>query len=586
MHRVYNSAFMNMLRDEENANYRSVIKNTLEFDPEVLKRYVNFMSNPDERTAVDQFGKGDKYFGVCTLMATMPGLPMFGHGQIEGFTEKYGMEFRRATRDEQPDPWLVARHEREISPLLHRRAQFAEVRDFLLYDVFTDDGRVNEDVFAYSNRLGGERGLVVYHNRYADTRGWIRSSCAYAEKTPSGESHLRQRSLGESFGLSSDPAAFVAFRDAVTGLEHLRRAADVAERGLAVELGAYRCHVFLDWRDLRDDEARSWGALCDALGGRGVPSLGDALRELTQRPVHQALRRVLEPALARALAEAASVPGGTGASQASAPIEDAVRRMQALLDAARRYASSPGAVEVGLGPDRPWPDGEADALDGFRRSVAAALRVPGLERRFSEPWPPDARAVLPSAAGGDAPLTPWIAVLAFAAVEGLGRAADPGDPAAASVRLFDALRVREPLAEGFETAGAPGDERWRAAARVRAAFAHAAWAPESRSADARRGPYLDWLGDPDVAWLLDVHEHEGVRYFRREHYERLQWWLTLSRLLVLAESGQPERARVATLEKAVRARVAHAQAAGYRVEALLDERRIPRTRPGLLGANR
>ena len=29
MHRVYNSAFMNMMRDEENAKYRSVIKNTL-----------------------------------------------------------------------------------------------------------------------------------------------------------------------------------------------------------------------------------------------------------------------------------------------------------------------------------------------------------------------------------------------------------------------------------------------------------------------------------------------------------------------------------------------------------------------------
>ena len=65
MHRVYNSAFMNMLRDEENAKYRQVIKNTLEFDPEILKRFVNFMNNPDERTAVDQFGKGDKYFGVA-----------------------------------------------------------------------------------------------------------------------------------------------------------------------------------------------------------------------------------------------------------------------------------------------------------------------------------------------------------------------------------------------------------------------------------------------------------------------------------------------------------------------------------------
>jgi len=81
MHRVYNSAFMNMLRDEKNQEYRLVIKNTIEFDPEILKRYVNFMNNPDERTAVDQFGKGDKYFGICTLMATLPGCLCSGMGR-------------------------------------------------------------------------------------------------------------------------------------------------------------------------------------------------------------------------------------------------------------------------------------------------------------------------------------------------------------------------------------------------------------------------------------------------------------------------------------------------------------------------
>src|SRR5207249_224195 len=52
MHRVYNSAFMHMLRDERNAEYHLVMRNTLEFDPEVLKRFVNFMSNPDADTAV------------------------------------------------------------------------------------------------------------------------------------------------------------------------------------------------------------------------------------------------------------------------------------------------------------------------------------------------------------------------------------------------------------------------------------------------------------------------------------------------------------------------------------------------------
>ncbi len=116
MHRVYNSAFMNLLKLEENAKYRAVIKNILEFDPRILQRFVNFMNNPDEDTAVAQFGKGDKYFGVAMMMATMPGLPMFGHGQIEGLTERYGHEYQRAYYDERPDEDLVRRHEREDLP--------------------------------------------------------------------------------------------------------------------------------------------------------------------------------------------------------------------------------------------------------------------------------------------------------------------------------------------------------------------------------------------------------------------------------------------------------------------------------------
>ncbi|MDR1105695.1 MAG: hypothetical protein LBL44_04995 [Treponema sp.] len=166
MHRVYNSAFMNMLKNEENAKYRATIKNTLEFDPEILKRFVNFMNNPDEETAVAQFGKGDKYFGICTLLVTMPGLPMFGHGQVEGFEEKYGMEYRRSYRDEQPDQYLVDRHEREIFPLMKRRALFSGSAAFRLYDLFTPDGAVNENIFAYSNRHWDDRALIFYNNSY------------------------------------------------------------------------------------------------------------------------------------------------------------------------------------------------------------------------------------------------------------------------------------------------------------------------------------------------------------------------------------------------------------------------------------
>nr|HPR17379.1 alpha-amylase family glycosyl hydrolase [Candidatus Cloacimonadota bacterium] len=151
MHRVYNSAFMNMLKAEENDKYRASIKNVLAFNPQILKRFVNFMSNPDEDTAIAQFGMDDKYFGVCVLMATMPGLPMFAHGQIEGFTERYGMEYAKPKKWESVDKYLLERHEREIFPLLRKRYLFADVENFLLYDFLTDDGQLNENVFAYSN---------------------------------------------------------------------------------------------------------------------------------------------------------------------------------------------------------------------------------------------------------------------------------------------------------------------------------------------------------------------------------------------------------------------------------------------------
>jgi hypothetical protein len=73
---------MNMLRDEENAKYRSYLKKTIEFDPDILKRYVNFMSNPDERTAIDQFGKGDKYFGVARCWRRCRGCRCLGMGRL------------------------------------------------------------------------------------------------------------------------------------------------------------------------------------------------------------------------------------------------------------------------------------------------------------------------------------------------------------------------------------------------------------------------------------------------------------------------------------------------------------------------
>ena len=293
MHRVYNSAFMNFLKMEENAKFRLSLKNVLEFNPEILKRYVNFMNNPDEETALAQFGSGDKYFGACTLMATLPGLPMVGHGQVEGFREKYGMEYRKAYLDESVDEELVRRHERQIFPLLRQRALFSGVNDFLLYDFFLGHGGVDENVIAFSNRHGNERCLVVVHNRFAATAGWIRVSAAFAAAGPAGGPlSLVQKDLGSGLGLHPRPHGFVVFRDLVSGLEYIRASGELCAAGIFLELAAYQSHVFLDFREQTDDVDGRLARLAAYLGGRGCASLEIAEREMALQPLHEALRHL------------------------------------------------------------------------------------------------------------------------------------------------------------------------------------------------------------------------------------------------------------------------------------------------------
>ena len=590
MHRVYNSAFMNMLRDEENANYRSVIKNTIEFDPEILKRYVNFMNNPDERTAVDQFGKGDKYFGVCTMMATLPGLPMFGHGQVEGFTERYGMEYRRAYHEESPDPWLVARHERQISPLLHRRALFAEVSTFLLYDFYTDHGSVNENVFAYSNGLGTERALVIFNNKYADSRGWIRVSSAYCEKLSSGGRGLRQRTLSEAFGISGDHAQFIAARDTVTGLEHLYSGRELAEKGMRLELGAYECHVLLDWKHMRDDANHPWRELYEHLHGRGVPSLSDAMRELQLRPVHAAVRDLLDPTvvdytLEQMLRAQVQPPiarnAGDGAkakkalqqereARGSAEAEEALNgmgsRFEAILVTARRLAAAESAESLGIPPAQQWRGSIGVAAESFRNKIRAAVRIPVLEQFFASPWSAHACEVLP-VLSRKKNSAQWAMVVAWAAIQSLGELLDPIDPAQGATRLFDSLKLRQSFAEALSRYGVEGEDRWRAAARVRVLLANEAWLPgAARSA---RSPY-SWLHDPDVAWLINVHEYQGVRYFKKEQYECLLWWMAMPALVRIADSEAPDPRVLAELDSQLNSRMRAAEAAAYQVMALFE----------------
>jgi len=174
MHSVYNSAFMNFLRTGENKQFKDCIRNMIAFDPLSLDHLVNYQTTPDEEPAINQFGKGDKYFGICKLLATMPGLPMFGHGQFEGFGERYGMDFSVSQLNEKPDEELISRHRKEITPLLNNRNYFSQSANFALLDFLGTENSINDNVIAFFNQNNGIKSLVAFNNSNFPAKGSIR----------------------------------------------------------------------------------------------------------------------------------------------------------------------------------------------------------------------------------------------------------------------------------------------------------------------------------------------------------------------------------------------------------------------------
>lgn len=287
MHRVYNSAFMHMLKNEENEKYRDLITNTLEFEPEILKRYVNFMSNPDEETAIRQFGTGDKYFGVCVLMNTLPGLPMFAHGQIEGYTEKYGMEYQRAYYNEDPNPWLVEKHQREIFPITAKRYLFSEVYNFNIFDYIDAYGNVNENVFAFTNRHHHEKALVLYNNKYEQTQGRIHFSAPRLSQAPGSEKQSLTLSLANALDIDTSENVYLIFREHFSGLEYIKKTSDIDHNGFHWNLNGFEYRLFWEFRQVHDTSGEYEKVFWKA--GNGLPSIDQAIQQARLQPLHSSL---------------------------------------------------------------------------------------------------------------------------------------------------------------------------------------------------------------------------------------------------------------------------------------------------------
>ncbi len=552
MHRVYNSAFMNMLKMEDNQKYRLTVKNVLKFSPEVLKRFVNFMNNPDERTAIEQFGKGDKYYGVSMMLVTMPGLPMFGHGQIEGFTEKYGMEYRKAYWDEQIDEDMVRRHEREIFPLMRRRRLFSGSENFAFYDFQSPEGWVDENVFAYSNRADGERAVILYNNAYNTSKGRIHTSTHINAGTGDDE-FLVTRSLAEALALDTRERVYYIFRDYQSGLEYIRAGKQIADEGLFAELHAYQYLAYLDFREVYDHDG-SWWNLASRLQGGGAPSIDDEYREMQLEPLLTPFRSAVNAEMLYKI---------TGDDRAARKTFH--QEMTRFLAAAENYAGCENEYQKLL----------LDAMNELNAVPLDQLR----ERK-------DVSATLIEALAGfgrqSRPLEH--VAIGWIATHRLGKLCRKDEqtpaPALAEQRLDEWLLGKSLMRAFSEFAGSEQHGYLDALLVSIMVTFEDTLAPYSKVtiAQAMKEMFLD----ARVVEYLQIHRFDDVLYLNKEQLERLVSALLLTAVIQLAAKGKlNDTTGSMSLEMAKEVLVT-AEDSGYRVEVMVRGLEVSELTWGLL----
>jgi hypothetical protein len=475
----------------------------------------------------------------------------------------------------------VNRHIEQIFPLLRKRYLFAEVRDFLLYDCYSTDGYVNEDVFAYSNCSGDERSLVVYHNRFASTRGWIRSSAAFSIKSSAtGERRLVQRTLGEGLGLVNDEDRYCIFRDHLTGLEYIRNNRQIHEQGLYIELDAYKCYVFLDFREVQEDQWRQYAQLSAYLDGRGVPDIQEVLKELFLQPIHYPFRELVNSGMFRWLIDNRANVTDQQSQTYQQVLDEVESKALTMLREVKRFNNASG--------------NEVEIATSIRKEVKALLDLPIFDARYPMPGSRKYKGAikfLTSLSDSHSPLLDgdpyvWSVLLAWIFTHSLGKITSPDtkvdEIASISRSWIDEWLLGKMISSAIQGLGLEQTIAWRAVETVKLLVSHQGWQRTDAKRKSRAYTILQSLvNDVDVQRFLSFNRYQGVLWFNKEAFDHLLWWMFVIASLetcVEAEAGGEPRAGQVTedilAEYEVIKRLLEAEkASGYHVETLVEASR-------------
>jgi hypothetical protein len=335
-----------------------------------------------------------------------------------------------------------------------------------------------------------------------------------------------------------------------------------------VELDAYKCHVFLDWREVQDNEWHQYAHLADYLGGRGVPSIEEALQEVFLQPVHYPFKELVNAGQFRWLIEHRVTDlGDSGqATSLQTVLEEVGQKTRFMLGEMQQFAG-PGSEGV-----PPVEEIAQEVVD----QLQAALHLPVLQERFPLARSPKYRAAVEMVQSNmDSAVSSWGVLLAWLFTHALGKIVDPEEAAAQSRSWIDEWLLGKIVAGTLQDLGLDEGAAWWSVGVVKILVSHQDWFASQAPANERAYRILtSWLRDGEVQQFLQVNRHGGVLWFNRESFDQLlQWMLTIAAVSISADrertSQEVARALVVCYEVIHRLKEAE-QESGYQVVALME----------------
>jgi len=184
-------------------------------DPAFQGKLTRFIENHDERRSAHVFGR-ERLEAPAVLFATLPGMKLYHHGQIEGKKIRIPVQMRRVMH-EAPDRGTVRLYEKLLS--ITGQGIFHEGR-WQLREVFplTDDG--SHDLIAYTWQAGPRMKLVAVNMTHETASGRIPLKGLVVH-----EIHYR-------------------LHDELHEQLYVRNGNDMIYPGLIVVLAPFRAHIF------------------------------------------------------------------------------------------------------------------------------------------------------------------------------------------------------------------------------------------------------------------------------------------------------------------------------------------------------